>query len=129
MLPSHTIIAFVPVTLDAGHHLGQHNEVLIGGATLTVHALPEGVVLHIDDSGPGIPEAQLEQALEPWVRLSQDAAPPAHAMAGELAARTAGYGLGLAIARDLAERDGCRLSLHNRPEGGLRAQLLMPLAS
>ena len=36
MLPSHTIIAFVPVTLDAGHHLGQHNEVLIGGATLTV---------------------------------------------------------------------------------------------
>lgn len=99
-----------------------------GGATLTVHALPEGVVLHIDDSGPGIPEAQLEQALEPWVRLSQDAAPPAHAMAGELPARTAGYGLGLAIARDLAERDGCRLSLHNRPEGGLRAQLVMPLA-
>ncbi len=36
MLPSHTIIAFVPVTLDAGHHLGRHNEVLIGGATLTV---------------------------------------------------------------------------------------------
>ncbi|MGV3680962.1 MAG: ATP-binding protein [Acidovorax sp.] len=99
-----------------------------GGATLTVHALPEGVVLHIDDSGPGIPEAQLEQALEPWVRLSRDAAPPAHAMAGELPARTAGYGLGLAIARDLAERDGCRLGLHNRPEGGLRAQLVMPLA-
>ena len=36
MLPSHTIIAFVPVTLDAGHHLGLHNEVLIGGATFTV---------------------------------------------------------------------------------------------
>ncbi|CAN7597632.1 ATP-binding protein [Acidovorax sp. LjRoot66] len=98
-----------------------------GGATLSVHALPEGAVLHIDDSGPGIPEAQLEQALEPWVRLSQDPL-PAHAMAGELPAHTAGYGLGLAIARDLAERDGCRLSLHNRPEGGLRAQLVIPLA-
>ena len=98
-----------------------------GGATLSVHALPEGAVLHIDDSGPGIPEAQLEQALEPWVRLSQDPL-PAHSMAGELPAHTAGYGLGLAIARDLAERDGCRLSLHNRPEGGLRAQLVIPLA-
>lgn len=98
-----------------------------GGATLSVHALPEGAVLHIDDSGPGIPDAQLEQALEPWVRLSQDPL-PAHAMAGELPAHTAGYGLGLAIARDLAERDGCRLSLHNRPEGGLRAQLVMPQA-
>jgi len=98
-----------------------------GGATLSVHALPEGAVLHIDDSGPGIPEAQLEQALEPWVRLSQDPV-PAHAMAGDLPAHTAGYGLGLAIARDLAERDGCRLSLHNRPEGGLRAQLVMPQA-
>lgn len=99
-----------------------------GGATLHVHALPEGAVLHIDDSGPGIPEGQLQQALEPWVRLSQDPV-PAHAMAGDLPARTPGYGLGLAIARDLAERDGCRLSLHNRPEGGLRAQLVMPLAA
>lgn len=98
-----------------------------GGATLSVHALPEGAVLHIDDSGPGIPEAQLGQALEPWVRLSQDPV-PAHAMAGDLPGNTAGYGLGLAIARDLAERDGCRLSLHNRPEGGLRAQLVIPLA-
>ncbi|MES2611003.1 MAG: ATP-binding protein [Pseudomonadota bacterium] len=100
-----------------------------GGATLSVHALPEGAVLHVDDSGPGIPEAQLEQALEPWVRLSQDVGQTTHAMAGELPARTAGYGLGLAIARDLAERDGCRLTLHNRPEGGLRAQLVIPLAA
>lgn len=99
-----------------------------GGAMLSVHVLPEGTVLHIDDSGPGIPQAQLEQALEPWVRLSQDPL-PAHAMAGDLPANTAGYGLGLAIARDLAERDGCRLSLHNRPEGGLRAQLVMPQAN
>jgi protein-histidine pros-kinase len=96
-----------------------------GGATVSVHALAEGIALHIEDSGPGIPEEQIGQSFEPWVRLGPEAA---NAIPGDLSARTAGYGLGLAIARDLAERDGCRLSLHNRSEGGLRAQLVMPRA-
>jgi signal transduction histidine kinase len=39
-----------------------------------------------------------------------------------------GSGLGLYIARDLAERLGGHLMLSNRPEGGLRARLLLPRA-
>lgn len=69
------------------------------------------VELWIDDDGPGIPPEQIEQAFQPWRRLG---APGAH---------PAGHGLGLAIARDLAERDGATLTLANRPGGGLRAQL------
>lgn len=96
-----------------------------GGAQISVATTPDGAVLCIDDQGPGIPEAQIGQSFEPWVRLADTpgATPP------ELHSRAAGHGLGLAIARDLAERDGCRLSLHNRPEGGLRAQLVLPLAA
>lgn len=74
------------------------------------------VELWIDDDGPGIPAAQVEQAFRPWQRLAG------------AEGRPSGHGLGLAIARDLAERDGATLTLANRPEGGLRARLDLPAA-
>lgn len=73
------------------------------------------VEVTVDDDGPGIPADRLEQVFEPWVRLTGT-----H--------ERAGHGLGLAIARDLAERDGGRLTLANRPAGGLRATLHLPAA-
>lgn len=73
-----------------------------------------GVALQVDDDGPGIAPERIEEALQPWVRLGPDDG--------------VGQGLGLAIARDLAERDGGRLTLANRAEGGLRASLWLPVA-
>lgn len=84
-----------------------------GSAQLSLADGGTHVDLHVDDRGPGIPEAQLAQAFEPWVRLTAQ-----HARAG--------HGLGLAIARDLAGRDGGTLTLANRPGGGLRATLRLP---
>lgn len=68
----------------------------------------------VDDDGPGIAPAQLERVFQPWVRLPDGAG-------------ASGNGLGLAIARDLAQRDGATLTLDNRPEGGLRASLRLHL--
>lgn len=72
----------------------------------------------VDDEGPGIAPELMPQALRPWVRLS----------GGGGTAGPAGSGLGLAIAHDLAQREGGRLLLENRAEGGLRATLVLPAA-
>jgi signal transduction histidine kinase len=74
------------------------------------------IVVQVDDDGPGIPSEQMETVLQPWVRLQT------------ASSITTGYGLGLAIARDLLERDGATLALSNRPEGGLRVELVLPAA-
>ena len=69
----------------------------------------------IDDVGPGIPADQIAAMLEPFTR-------------GEASRNrsTGGAGLGLTIARAIAEQHGGQLVLSNRPTGGLRAELRLP---
>ncbi len=70
----------------------------------------EGLLVFIDDSGPGIPQEQLESVFQPFYRLESSRSRD-----------TGGAGLGLYIARELIQGQGCTLNLSNRPEGGLRA--------
>ena len=71
----------------------------------------------VDDTGPGIAPEQLTRVFEPFYRIESSRN-----------RSTGGGGLGLYIARDLAQRAGGQLTLQNRPEGGLRAELVLPLA-
>lgn len=73
-------------------------------------------MIRVDDDGPGISEDRLEEALRPFSRLD-----PARQR------NTQGLGLGLAIVARAAEAEGGVLHLANRPEGGLRAELRLPL--
>ena len=79
----------------------------------------EGVeaVIAVEDRGPGIPEERLSDVKEPFVR-------------GEASrsADTGGAGLGLSVARAVAEAHGGALRLANREGGGLRAEIRLPLA-
>lgn len=76
---------------------------------------PGGAVrIVIDDDGPGIDPALIDQVFEPFYRIE-----------ASRSAETGGLGLGLSIARSIAERDGGRLDLENRAEGGLRAVLTL----
>ena len=72
--------------------------------------------VRIRDEGPGIPENQRERVFEPFARLETSRSRD-----------TGGTGLGLTIAREIARRHGGRVSLSNRPEGGLEVLLEIPL--
>lgn len=70
----------------------------------------------VEDDGPGIPEDRREDALKPFMRLD-----PARNQN-----RSAGVGLGLSIASDIARRHGGSLSLSSSADlGGLCADLLI----
>jgi len=65
-------------------------------------------VLQVEDTGCGIPAAELQQVFEPFYRVGNSPEP--------------GNGLGLAISQEIAERLGGAIRLANRPEGGLLFQ-------
>jgi signal transduction histidine kinase len=97
-----------------------------GAARVAIAADGPEVRLTIDDDGPGIAPHQLDAVFAPFYRASSSVAPRDDVQ--DAGVRGAGAGLGLYIARDLAARNGGRLSLVNRAEGGLRAELVLPRA-
>ena len=89
------------------------------GTNARVSLAREGgmAVIRIEDDGPGIPEAQIARMLEPFTRLE------ASRNSG-----TGGAGLGLTLARAVAEQHGGALRLDNRPGGkGLIASVSLPV--
>ncbi len=85
------------------------------GCELSVQTSPNRIEFIVDDSGPGIPPAKRKQAFRAFSRLDD--------------ARTQnieGVGLGLSIARDIAQAHGGSLILDESPQGGLRATISLP---
>ncbi|MBR0718756.1 ATP-binding protein [Bradyrhizobium liaoningense] len=89
------------------------------GAEVTIRLDVQGTKLTIDveDDGPGISDARKGEMLEPFVR-------------GDDARNmddTAGFGLGLSIARAIALAHGGELSLHDRKPHGLIVRMQLPV--
>ena len=83
--------------------------------TASVDESGAGVVIEVADRGPGIAGPQLEAAWRPFHRIEGSRSP-----------QTGGYGLGLAIVRQIARSQGWEVSLSNRAGGGLVARLAIP---
>ena len=94
--------------IDNALRYGENAVILIGETA-------SEVVISIQDSGPGIPEEQLEAVFAPFYRLETSRN-----------RNLGGVGLGLSIARDMAKKQGGNITLKNSANGGLIATLVIP---
>ncbi|MCU0957329.1 MAG: ATP-binding protein [Hydrogenophaga sp.] len=83
---------------------------------LTLERAPDGgIVMAVEDRGPGVPPEHRERIFEPFFRLPG---------ASE---REGGVGLGLSLVRTIAERHGGRIRCEGRDGGGARFVVSLPL--
>ncbi len=88
-----------------------------GSIQLGANAVPEGTAITIQDSGPGIPAEHLPHVFDRFYRVD-----PSRSRT------TGGVGLGLAIARQLVEAAGGRISVTSAPGHGTTFVVTLPEA-
>jgi signal transduction histidine kinase len=76
------------------------------------------LVVAVEDDGPGVPTGELDRVFEPFYRLETSRS-----------RETGGAGLGLALVRAAVAAHGGDVVLGNRPEGGLRATVMLPVGA
>jgi signal transduction histidine kinase len=84
-------------------------------ARVTVDRINGAARIRIRDAGPGIPAAELARVFDPFYRVESSRS-----------RESGGTGLGLTIARNIAEQHGGSIVLANHPEGGLEVTLMLP---
>ena len=84
-------------------------------ADITLREEGGALNIAITDDGPGIPEGDIERVFEPFYRVE-----------GSRNRNTGGSGLGLSIARNIAQAHGGSVRLRNLARGGLEATLRIP---
>ncbi|WP_377702965.1 ATP-binding protein [Pseudoduganella sp. UC29_71] len=84
-------------------------------ASVTVERMVGAARIRIRDAGPGIAADQLAQVFEPFYRIETSRS-----------RESGGTGLGLTIARNIAEQHGASIALANHPDGGLEVTLVVP---
>ena len=84
-------------------------------AQVTVDRVNGAARIRVRDSGPGIPQAELARVFDPFYRVETSRS-----------RESGGTGLGLTIARNIAEQHGGSIALANHAEGGLEVTLMLP---
>ena len=87
-----------------------------GMVKVTAVRQQDGVVVTVQDDGPGFEEADLERVFEQFYRGEQ----------ARSRASGSGAGLGLAIARGIVLAHGGRIWAENAPEGGAIVGFFLP---
>ena len=94
--------------IDNAVKYGHQARVLVEGFNGTAR-------IRIRDKGPGIAQAELARVFEPFYRVESSRS-----------RESGGTGLGLTIARNIAEQHGGSIALANIADGGLEVTLILP---
>ncbi|URW74668.1 ATP-binding protein [Sphingomonas donggukensis] len=86
-----------------------------GNARLILEPRDAAVAIRVEDDGPGIPDDDAQAVLQPFVRLDN-----------ARTRDTSGFGLGLPIVARAVDAEGGTLTLANRADGGLSAEIVLP---
>ncbi|WP_229205685.1 ATP-binding protein [Duganella sp. Leaf126] len=84
-------------------------------ANVAVERIAGAARVVIRDGGPGIARDQMAHVFEPFYRIESSRS-----------RESGGTGLGLTIARNIAEQHGATVALDNHPDGGLEVTLILP---
>ncbi len=84
--------------------------------TVELEADPTSARIIVEDDGPGIPPEEQERIFEPFYRLGS-----------ELRRDTQGVGIGLSIAKHIAEAHGGRITVDSSPGTGSRFTIVLPV--
>ena len=92
------------VQATRGHHVGS------ALVRVSTSRNGSGVVLLVDDTGPGVPEDALPRLFEPYYTTKKD-----------------GLGVGLSISRSIVQSHGGSIEVANLPQGGARFVVHFPV--
>jgi signal transduction histidine kinase len=116
--PEHAMATVRPDDLTRSVTNLVENSVRYGAlATIRLATSPDTATIEVEDDGPGISDASKEVMFEPFVR-GDDA---------RNMDETAGFGLGLSIARSIVLAHGGKLSMHDRKPHGLIVRIELPV--
>lgn len=114
--PAHVTLRARPLSMKRAFANLVSNAVMYGGsAVVRLQDRGDGLIITVDDDGPGIPPQELERVFEPF-----------HRGEPSRSRETGGVGLGLPIARNILRAHGGDVTLANRPTGGVRAMVTLP---
>ena len=87
-----------------------------GAITISVGCARDNVLIAVQDEGPGVPAAEIDQVFQPFYRGTHDD-------------EVSGSGLGLAICKSLIEAQGGGLRAAPGPQGGFQMLVTLPAAA
>lgn len=115
--PHHLPFRGRPVALKRAVSNLVQNALSYGGSAQATLQCANGMAqLLVEDDGPGIPMAELDRVFQPF-----------HRVEASRNKETGGMGLGLPITRNIIRAHGGDVTLDNRPTGGARATVTLPV--